>query len=125
MLDQFGHLIWKGGVFQFPTDDRQCDSVVWRKYAKSIDDVHALGCDAEKPPGKIYKGAITTQVGRLREVTLASGHAFEVNHEPDEGVHHAEVCVRPHGKLPKSVKADIRKWLVQVFDPREPHECDR
>ena len=41
-----GDLIWEN-VFQFPSADGYCESVVWRKYAVTIADVHALGCEKQ------------------------------------------------------------------------------
>ena len=121
--DDDGHLMWLGGkLFEFPTEYKRCDSLVWRKYAATLEEVHRIGCNGKRSSD--YRGFISANVGKLREVETASKHRFEVNHEPNEGQHHAEICVRPIDKLSPSKKADIRTWLSRLFSAPEYHLCE-
>jgi hypothetical protein len=88
-------IIWSN-VFQFPSDGGQVESVVWRKYAAAIDDVHALGCNVqstmrEKGRSSTYIGAITGNVGAIRSLKSPNGVSFTVVHHPPEGQAHAHI----------------------------------
>src|SRR4051812_1244204 len=94
-------LIWMN-IFMFKTDRNFRESVVWRKYAPDIQDVHSLGCTkewADRRLGKdcTYFGALSGNVDRIRDVKSAKGARLEVVHVPSEGIHHAEIgYVRGH-----------------------------
>jgi hypothetical protein len=135
VFDESGHLIWKHH-FQFatrttPSGNRtNCESLVWRRYAKTIFKVHNLGClegelrRREKGIDKTYIGCVTASVGVLRSLQSNNGHSFYVIHEPcDNGVikrYHAHICYKlADGSeikdLTKNDKIDLRDKLVETF----------
>lgn len=127
MYSQARSLIWEN-VFQFPGGSGE--SVMWSKYVADLDAVHAMGCDTErrkrgeKPEFK-YEGAIVTGVGAIRGVRSKDGHALDVIHEPDEGVHHAEIKLAPVDGKPfsKNHKNELKFGLRQIWGPLLQHSC--
>jgi hypothetical protein len=112
-------LIWQN-VFQFP--DGQGESVIWRKYASSSNDVHLIGFKREmlkqqKSPQMRYEGFLTGKVKCIREIQTKNGHRFEVIHAPCEGQAHAEIryAPSPSAKLTKPEKAELKLALQSCF----------
>jgi len=89
-------LIWPN-ILQFPSADGQVESVVWRRHAPQIEDVHKLGCEKQKNDrakgrtSSTYFGAITGNVGDIKSVKSKSGISLTVVPAPYEGVHHAHL----------------------------------
>jgi hypothetical protein len=119
-------LFWEG-IFQFPSDAGRCESVVWRKYAKDIANVHEKGCEkqsSDRSHGKnksTYFGAITGNVGDIRSIRSASGIYLTVEHVPDEGIFHAHVGFSPGSK--KNDRSTLKVLLKAKFGPVEGHAC--
>lgn len=108
----------------------EVESLVWRKYASSIDQVHALGCAREKlrretKPNWTYEGAITAHVQAIRDIATNEGDTFDVVHAPDEGQHHAHVQYRlAQGQnFLKQRKLNLKEMLCAVFLPLDAHSC--
>lgn len=113
-------LFWEK-VFMFPSNRNCRESVVWRKYKPSDEDVHELGAeqqearrrDANSTP-KIYKGFLNADVDKIRSISCSDNiHKVFVEHVPSEGIHHAEIFFEP--SPPKSVKMDFKTRLKMVF----------
>lgn len=125
-------LLWLE-VFQFPSARGSCESVVWRRYAKTMRVVHRLACDREKAllregRNKKYFGALTGNVGQIRRVQSQNGHGFTVAHEPSEGRHHVHICYAPTAgstleSLTKNDKKELRYSLGKVFGNLDRHTC--
>lgn len=121
-------LIWPN-VFEFPGG--LGESLVWRAYAPTDDEVHALGCERERnvrqrKPDMRYAGFITAVTGSIRRIRTAAGHGFAVEHKPEEGDHHAEIryAIAPGvTTLSKSAKADLKVTLREAFGPLVSHTC--
>ncbi|MGI4778027.1 MAG: hypothetical protein ACRYGA_07890 [Janthinobacterium lividum] len=122
-------LIWEA-VFMFK--DNKGESLVWRKYKPTIEEVHDLGCsqEARKKPQKPdyrYVGAITALVQDIRNEVSGRGATFRVEHHPenDQGVYHAEIwpCPKEGAQLKSNDRADLRVMLKNRFKPREEHAC--
>ena len=69
-------LVWSN-VFQFAGD--RCESVIWRKYAETDQDVHAIGIaivEAQKARGRDreYVGFISAEVARMERSIVAASH---------------------------------------------------
>jgi hypothetical protein len=117
-------------LFLFKQPD-YAESVVWRKYAPAILDVHQLGCERQKhrraiSPHWTYQGAITASVQSIRNIRgNHAGDTFEVVHAPDEGVHHAHIEMRLSDEtaLLKQRKVDLKERLRLVFSDLDPHTC--
>lgn len=114
-------------IFKRP---EEVESVVWRKYARTIDAVHALGCgrQAQKREGNpywTYEGAITASVAAIRAIRTVAGDAFQVVHAPDEGIHHAHIeCqLADTQQFLKQRKSDLKEYLRNVFGALESHKC--
>jgi len=132
MYEEARGLIWDN-IFQFPRGE--CESVVWARYAPTPADVHRLGCEREAAKRQsnpemryAYAGFISSTAGAIRGVRTARGHGFTMNHAPDEGRHHAEVCYAPAGQngitdLKKADKVELRAALRKVFDELVSHSC--
>lgn len=107
-------------VFEFPKGE--CESTVWRKYAPERGDVHTIGREIEalikrRNPHTSYTGFISANVGQVRSIRTARGHGFAVSHEPDEGLHHVEICFSPaDGGLQKADRIELKLLLRQTFD---------
>lgn len=123
-------LIWRC-VFEFPGGNGE--SVVWRKYKPTIEDVHALGCNRQsvqrlknpdKSPPWTYTGAITSLARKIRELE-SRGNGFLVEHKPEEGVYHAEISFRvaDAASFTKNDKTILKGLLKDVFGRLEACEC--
>lgn len=122
--------------FQFIYDkdrDERAESVYWRRYAPSINDVHERGCSLQAKwigtgSKQIYEGARTAVVERIRSIRSERGHRFEVIHYPqDSDRAHAHVAiVRASGKvqgLNKNDKLELVRLIAVCFTNFEPHIC--
>jgi len=118
-------------VFLFKTPD-EVESVVWRKYASAIADVHVIGCgrQAEKRRSEAhsswtYEGATTAPVSAVRSIQNIKGDRVEVSHAPDEGIHHAHLELHfSDGKdFRKQRKADLKEAVRNLFSVIEAHRC--
>lgn len=122
-----GELIWVN-VFMFKTERNFRESVVWRKYAPMIADVHRHGCakqDNDRRNGKdcTYFGALTGSVHEVRNIRSKSGARFQVLHVPDEGNHHAEISYLQDRVLTKNDKAELKGEIKKRFQARSDHTC--
>lgn len=129
MGKDLANLVWRE-VFQFPSDNQQCESVIWRKFAPKITRVHRIECRRQrvlraKGRKKTYTGALTACVGRIREFRNPNNHGFLVSHEPSEGIHHVHIQyqVSPNNPLTRSDKNELKFALKVIFDDRSPHTC--
>jgi hypothetical protein len=119
-------IFWEN-VFQFPTIAGGCESVIWRKYAETIADVHDLGCEkqaADRNKGRnqsTYFGAITGNVGEIKSIRSANGIGFTIVHVPEEGKFHAHVAFSPGSK--KNDRAELKVLLKSKFSALEAHTC--
>jgi hypothetical protein len=119
-------LIW-ANLFQFPSDQGQCESVVWRKYAVDIQDVHVMGCakqTSDRSKGRhrsTYFGAITGNVGDIRSIRSPSGASLTIVQVPDEGAAHAHVGFSPGCN--KNDRNSLKFLLKSKFGPLEAHTC--
>lgn len=119
-------IVWEN-VFQFPSKDGGCESVVWRKYAPEIVDVHAKGCEkqlADHNKGNTrstYFGAFTGNVGSIRELRSGSGISFTIEHVPEQGIFHAHIAFPPGSK--KTDRGELKVMLKAQFGPVESHTC--
>jgi hypothetical protein len=123
MYDDYKGLIWEI-IFQFPS--RPCESTVWRRYAPQENDVHHIGEDVEavkrqRNPQLSYKGYKSAIVGDVRSIKTARGHGFVVNHEPDAGLHHSEICFKAADRegadaLNKNDRNELKLLLRKAFD---------
>jgi hypothetical protein len=120
MYEAYEGLIWQV-VFEFPKST--CESVVWRRYAPGVEDVHTIGKDIEEQkklrrPDVRYVGFISAHVGDVRSIRTANGHSFTVMHEPSEGRHHAHVCYNSacERDLTKNDKNELKMMLRKTFD---------
>ncbi len=118
-------------LFEFPS--QQPESVVWRKYAPEIADVHELGCamqatKREAKPNWAYEGAVSATVSAIRDIKNQAGDRFFVEHVPDEGQHHAHVgyVFSPNPENQKNRRVDLKEFLRNAFLVAgfEQHDCD-
>lgn len=116
------HIAWNK-IFTFQRKNKFCDSVVWRKYAESIDQVHAIGCekvkvDNEIDPNRKYVGAYTGSVREIRDISTDHNIHLEVVHDPteDQGIHHAHLKLL----LPDGMKKPSRNDRSEIFSKLEP-----
>jgi hypothetical protein len=127
MRSQDNDLHWEN-VFQFPTVDGNVESVIWRKHAISIEDVHRHGCEKQKndrAKGRsksTYFGAITGNVGDIRSLQSSGGIRFVVNYVPKEGKAHAHIGFSPGSK--KNDRNELKFVLRAKFGNLEPHACE-
>lgn len=118
-------------VFLFKTPD-EVESVVWRKYAPELADVHAIGCrrQADKRRNEAhsswtYEGAATAAVNAIRSIQTIKGDRVEVSHAPDEGIHHAHLELRfsAGNDHRKHRKTDLKEAVRNLFSVMEAHQC--
>lgn len=127
MRNEDKDLFWEN-IFQFPSNAGNCESVVWRKYAVAIENVHAIGCEKQKSDRSkgrdksAYFGGLTGRVGDIRAIRSAGGIVFTVLHVPDEGVYHAHIGFSPGSK--KTDRSEMKVLLRDKFGPIEAHTCD-
>ena len=148
--EDLNELVWENiFVFQRPKEpeDRAKfpnggpESVVWRKYAPTNNEVHSKGCQREierrerderdnKPNKMRYLGFIEAKVGEIRNLTNKRGHGFNVEHEPgnNQGNHHAEIHIKP-GETNDFDKTTDRPELIKLlkdhFGPLNKHSCNQ
>ncbi|QHP70452.1 hypothetical protein EI171_26075 [Bradyrhizobium sp. LCT2] len=119
-------LVWDN-IFQFPSDQGQCESVLWRAKAPTIDEVHSSGCAkqaSDRAKGKdrsTYFGSITGKVSDIRSLKSATGACLTVEHAPDEGKSHAHIGFSPGTK--KNDRSELKVMLRSAFGALEPHTC--
>jgi hypothetical protein len=118
-------LFWEN-VFQFPTSGGLVESLIWRKYAAALSEVHVLGCvrqTSARADGKnsTYFGSITGNVGDIRSLKSANGISFTLDHIPTEGQEHAHIGFTP-GSL-KNDRNTLKVLLKGIFGALEPHTC--
>lgn len=119
-------LFWNN-VFQFPSDAGGCESVVWRKYAATIEDTHSIGCEkqaSDRAKGRArstYFGAITGNVGEIRSIKSTRGIGLVVEHAPSEGQFHAHLGFAPGSQ--KNDRTELKVMLKSKFGSVEAHLC--
>lgn len=117
MIDDSMDLVWET-VFVFPSKQGRRESVVWRKYAPKIDDVHVLGCRFQNESRR-YRGATTARCGDITSYRNKNGHGLTIEHVPAEGRWHAEICCGVSGPD----RVDLIGHLKSVFSNLDPHVC--
>ncbi len=129
MGKDIAELVWQN-VFAFPSANAQCESVVWRKYAPDISDVHRMGCERQKQlraegKDKTYVGALTAYVRDIRGFRNKNNHGFFVIHEPSEGIYHAHIGFNasPDNEFTKSDQKELKFALIKIFADSSPHTC--
>jgi hypothetical protein len=119
-------ILWEN-VFQFPSKDGNLESVIWRKYAVSIYDVHTQGCAkqiSDRQKGNVrstYFGAMTGNAGSIRKIRSAGGIFFIIVQFPAEGQSHAHIGFSPNST--KIDRGELKVLLKKEFGPLEPHVC--
>jgi hypothetical protein len=123
-------LVWEN-VFMFQSKNSFKESIVWRRYAPTIEQVHALGCskqynDQEIGKKTIYIGALTANAGSILGLKSKNGFQYAIVHDPSDGqgIHHAHVqfdisCGEPG----KNDKLELKVLLKDVFSQIENHSC--
>ncbi|HRW59026.1 MAG TPA: hypothetical protein P5340_00100 [Defluviicoccus sp.] len=128
-------LIWDN-VFMFPSG--RPESVVWRRYLKSIGEVHEKGCEREKERNtrperadkklQRYYGAISAKVLDIRKIRNLNKHGFRVEHDPSEkeGIYHVHISydVSQGYDFTKQDKIELKSRLKAVFSDLLPHACE-
>lgn len=120
-------LIWPA-IFMFKTERGYCESLVWRKYAEALADVHELGCikqSNDRAAGKncTYFGALTANVGGVRAIRSKNGAKLSVMHHPAEGIHHVHICLVQGDRITKNDKTELKKAVQDHFSERSDHTC--
>jgi hypothetical protein len=119
-------LFWEN-IFQFPSDQGQVESVIWRAKVVPISGVHALGCAkqaSDRTKGKnnsAYFGAMTGNVGAIRALRSPTGKFFTVKHVPTEGEEHSHIGFSEGAS--KNDRNGLKFQLRWVFGALEPHAC--
>lgn len=140
MYDDAQDIIDEKSIFKFKRTDKYPDgepeSVVWRKYARGIYEVHNLACRKEKLDNerriegsrgqRFYRGAKTANVGKIKNISSKRKHGFVIIHEPSEGTHHAHIAYRrnPHETFNKNDKTQLKETLYKIFSELEHHSCN-
>lgn len=129
MYDVSSGIISEKLFFSFPQD--QSESVVWRRYMLSDDDVHLRGhqrSTAKRAQGRssTYRGFRSAIVGKIRSIRTVHGHGFSITHLPDEGQWHAGISyavkIDTEVKiLSKGQKAELKLALGMAFDHLTPY----
>jgi hypothetical protein len=83
MIDDSTDLVWEN-IFVFPSKHGRRESIVWRKYAPKIEEVHALGCRFQNV-SRAYRGAITARCWDITSYRNKNGHGLTIEHAPAEG----------------------------------------
>lgn len=131
MRDSNGQYTWQN-IFMFKTENKFAESVVWRRHAPLIEDVHALGCvkqknDRDEGKKSTYIGAMTGIVKKVREIRTANGAKFIVIHDPSggQGIQHAHIQYDMTEKpLTKNDKAELKKKICELFSINfDDHQC--
>lgn len=119
-------LFWEN-IFQFPSNQGQCESVIWRAKAPTIEEINAFGCAKQKSDRdkgrdrSTYFGSITGKVGEIKALKSASGASLTVEHAPDEGEAHAHIGFSPGAK--KNDRNELKFLLRGAFEPLDAHTC--
>ena len=118
-------IIWKN-VFQFSSKHGALESVVWRRYAPTIESVHGLGCkkqtsDRVALKQSTYFGAISACVADIKTIKSANGISFTVEHAPGEGIWHAHIGFSAGSN--KNDRNSMKLLLKAKFSPVECHSC--
>lgn len=120
-------LIW-GKIFEFPGG--KCESLIWRKYANSDNEVHAIGAEIAimkqvRDPERRYVGFVSGVAGTIRSIRTVRGHGFSVKHVPEEEEqrYHAHVCYEPAitDNLRPADKTELKSVLKECFSPLVPN----
>lgn len=113
-----------GSVFQFPTDQGNCECLVWSKYAPIPAGMHEIGfrdleIKKERRANARYDGFKLVTAGHVRNLQTTTGHGFNLIHEPAEGDYHALVSFRiaANTNFNKSEKNDLKARLFQALGP--------
>lgn len=123
-----GDLIWSN-VFQFPSEANYCESLVWRRYAPTMAEVHTLGCNTQafkrgQGRNQTYIGALTSNIGRLRCLRSLNGARFIIEQVPDEGQWHLHISFDQTQSLTRNDKAELKKKIKDEFAARSEHACE-
>ena len=118
-------ILWNN-VFQFPTSAGVTESLIWRKYAPTIVDVHSLGCSRQaaaraKGRNSNYFGAITGNAGDIRSLKSATGISFTIDHVPAEGMEHAHISFTAGSE--KNDRNSLKVMLQTKFSSVDTHLC--
>ena len=122
-----GELVWQN-VFQFQSKYGCCESLVWRRYAPTIADVHAIGCgkqwaDRAAERTQTYTGALTANIGVVRNLRSLKGGRFLIEQVPDEGEWHLHICFDQAHSLTRNDKTELKKHIKDAFAERSGHTC--
>lgn len=126
-------------LFVFTYDsvrDERAESVYWRRYAPTIEDVHTRGCRLEtkfRSAGRAtalrtYIGARSAHVAALRSVRSQRGHELAVVHVPQDGdLAHAHIAISPNGcrvkKIKQNDKVELAELALRCFGDLERYRC--
>jgi hypothetical protein len=119
-------LIWDS-IFQFPSDQGQCESVIWRVKLPDILDVHRIGCEkqvSDRAQGRLrstYFGSISSTARKIRSIRSTTGAFLAVNHVPEESDAHAHITFSPGAN--KTDRTHLKLQLRLLFGPLEAHAC--
>lgn len=118
-------------IFTFSERNKFCDSVVWRKYIPSIQEVHALGCEKVKidklqHPNREYSGAFTGAVNDIRNIKTDNNIQLDVEHDQSngQGIHHAHLKLllpEDMNKPSRNDRVEIFSKLPLIFEPLEEY----
>ncbi len=101
---------WKS-VFMF---NRNCESVIWTKYAKTEEEIHKIGFRITE--NKIYSGYCSAIVLLIREINIQN-YSFKVEHVPEEGIYHAHICYsKERREIKKAVRSILKEKLSEIFE---------
>ena len=126
MRDEYKDLLWPA-IFQFPSADGCVESVVWRRHARTLKDVHKIGCEKQtndRAKGRsrsTYFGSITGNVAAIRGLRSKSGISITVVPEPSEGIHHAHLGFS--AGYTKVDRTELKVMLHTRFGSLDPHSC--
>lgn len=127
-LDEASH-------FAFSSASNYVESLIWRKYAPAITDVHARGCvlqakklarNANSPHR--YVGARSAVKRAIEEIKSPRGLKFRITHYIENGDRaHAELQIVPPanhvGKIKSTDVRDLVDLLMIELSAPEPHTC--
>ena len=123
-------ILWSQ-VFTFQSKNDFCDSVVWRKYIPSTQEVHALGCeklenDKLRYPNRKYFGACTGNVYDIRNFKTDHNIQLDVEHDQSngQGKHHAHLkLLLPEGmnKPKPNDRSEIFSKIRLIFNRLEEY----
>lgn len=123
------NMISEETFIDFQSKHGYSDSAVWRSFAKTDEEVHALGLvvaevkqERRLNKGGVaeYAGFMTASAGAIRAIH-APGVKLGVVHRPEEGDHHAEIfCDRNDRsqKISLGIKNNLKLMLYSLMIPR-------